>query len=117
MRSCHTKSGSHYWDASTQEEQSRYNLSDTDIPIGWAYNESHLYVVEKFEYNKEQRQVVIGDELKTVTLNGSVRLATIIVLDGDNGQVVQSVSGVLPDRTPYQFLFTKSDIITRSRGQ
>jgi dipeptidyl aminopeptidase/acylaminoacyl peptidase len=99
------------FDRSTQTEQSRYNLSDTDRPVGWAYNDSHLYVVEKFAYNKEKHQVVIGDELKTVTLNGSVSEAAIIVLDGDNGQVVQTVSGVLPNRTPYQFMFTKPDVL------
>ena len=99
------------FDRPTQAERSRVNLSDTDVPVGWVYNESHLYVVKKTSYNKIQHQIVVGEELKTATFNGSVKDATIIVIDGSNGQLVQTISGVLPNRPPYEFMFTKPDLL------
>ena len=98
-------------DRSTQEERSRINLSDTDVPIGWVFNASHLYAVKKTSYAGRPRQIAIEGKPTTVTLSDSVKEAAIIVVDGAEGEQVQTIPGVLPSQPPYAFLFTKPDLL------
>lgn len=99
------------YDRATQVERSRVTLSETDIPTGWMFNANHLFVVAKYTFNKAEHKVVIDGKPKTVSLNESIREGTIVVLDGNNGQQVQTISGVLPSQPPYQSMFAKPDVI------
>lgn len=99
------------FDRSTQVERANVKLTDGDVPAGWVYNKSHLYAVRKTSFHKTKHQMVVGSDRKTATLNGGVKDATITVVDGSNGQHVQTVSGVLPSLPPYQFMFSQPALL------
>lgn len=93
------------------EEKSNLTLSSTDIPVGWAYNASHLYVIEKLQYSKKKKDIVIAGEVRQATVNGPLSSAIVEVKDGQNGNNIQRIEGILPDRLPYQSLFFNRNIL------